>query len=272
MPTSKTTAKKSLFSVVEAVRDFIRWRLAHPIKRIKKQIERNPYHPFHEESVLPASPFSADRVGVRVHPASTDVSDVDADADGGVDGGDSGSGDGCESLLVLRFASTARVTAYVVVIVVVVVTILVYTVLDTVSEHLVFPFVVIFFFLTRFVGTRNINKALIVDRKRNTYASYDGSTLVYQGGLHNVYVRLVSIDNGCGRLFCRLVIGGYRTDEYLVTCPLKYRMRSKLVSVGRIMAKNLNVNFFDSFDSSREHLVRHRCPYVDDVEQHLMEA
>jgi Domain of unknown function (DUF4579) len=56
-----------------------------------------------------------------------------------------------------------------------------------------------------------------------------------------------------------MIVHGYGTDSYDVTLLSKYP--DKLFHLGRTIALNVGINFFDFNDISARHTIQHRCPY-----------
>jgi len=79
---------------------------------------------------------------------------------------------------------------------------------------------------------------------------------MYRGHCHNVYVR-VTVVKVAGEGYYKVVLGGYGIDTYDVTHLSK--QAEKLFHLGRTIALNTGLNFFDFDDMSTRHMIRHRC-------------
>ncbi|KAL8181445.1 UNVERIFIED_CONTAM: hypothetical protein K2H54_002064 [Gekko kuhli] len=105
----------------------------------------------------------------------------------------------------------------------------------------------------------NMNKRrLIINHNKRLYQFYIKGCLWQQGPLYQIYVRLVAQRDAYGKLFYSLIINGYRL-EVLSLANLSSRFESIDV-LGRRIARNLNLNYFDYEDVSTRHVIRHRPP------------
>ena len=89
---------------------------------------------------------------------------------------------------------------------------------------------------------------------------YVNDDLVYQGHCHNVYVR-IKVVRVAGDGYYKVVIGGYGIDAFDVTHLSK--RAEKLFHLGRTIALNTGLNFFDFDDLSARHTIRERCAHAD---------
>uniref|UniRef100_A0A8D0BJ48 Transmembrane protein 249 n=1 Tax=Salvator merianae TaxID=96440 RepID=A0A8D0BJ48_SALMN len=113
----------------------------------------------------------------------------------------------------------------------------------------------------------NMNKRrLIINHNKQIYQFYIKGILWQEGPLHQIYVRLVAQRDAYGKLFYKLIINGYRL-EMLTLADLSNKFEL-IDSLGRRIARNLNLNFFDYEDISTRHVIRHVPPLKGEEEEH----
>ncbi|XP_077788784.1 cation channel sperm-associated auxiliary subunit TMEM249 [Podarcis muralis] len=111
----------------------------------------------------------------------------------------------------------------------------------------------------------NIHKRrLIINHIKEVYQFYIKGILWQEGPLHQIYVRLIAQTDAYGKRYYSLIINGYRLE--VLTLAALTDQFELLDSVGRRIARNLNLNFFDYEDVSTRHVIRHLPPerYDDD--------
>ncbi|XP_077209677.1 cation channel sperm-associated auxiliary subunit TMEM249 isoform X2 [Paroedura picta] len=105
----------------------------------------------------------------------------------------------------------------------------------------------------------NMNKRrLIINHNKGLYQFYIKGCLWQEGPLYQIYVRLVAQRDAYGKLFYSLIINGYRL-EVLTLANLSSKFE-QIDILGRRVARNLNLNYFDYEDISMRHVIRHRPP------------
>nr|XP_060628782.1 cation channel sperm-associated auxiliary subunit TMEM249 [Anolis sagrei ordinatus] len=112
----------------------------------------------------------------------------------------------------------------------------------------------------------NMNKRrLIINHAKDFYQFYIKGILWHEGPLHQIYVRIVAQRDAYGKLFYSLIINGYHL-EVLTLSDLseKYEI---LDNLGRRIARNLNLNYFDYQDVSTRHVIRHTAPTKEEEEE-----
>lgn len=115
-----------------------------------------------------------------------------------------------------------------------------------------------FYLIIRLIWCMN-GRTLIIDHNCHLYEYYRGKKLIYRGHLHNIFVRLKGVGAAEGQTYFKVVFGGYLVNEFNVTnYSDKY---DELKALAKQLAKNINVNFIDYKDRSKQHVVRHLCPY-----------
>ncbi|KAM4865434.1 cation channel sperm-associated auxiliary subunit TMEM249 [Thomomys bottae] len=98
-------------------------------------------------------------------------------------------------------------------------------------------------------------RRLVLNHTRGMYHfSIQGRT-VCQGPMHLVYMRLALSSDAYGRSFFQLVLCGHKLEP-LVLVQLSERYE-QMEYLGRRMAQNLNINYFDYLATSYRHVVRH---------------
>ncbi len=137
-------------------------------------------------------------------------------------------------------------------------TVAVYAVAGGVDQSFVFAGIVFLGFLQMAFYHRR-RKTYVLDGNRNMYEFYKGEDLIYTGNYHNVYIRLKGQKSGTGDTYFNVVLDGFLMDEESISSSTLHH--KKLGRLGRRLAQNLNLNFFDYTDKSRHHIIRHRCPY-----------
>ncbi|XP_061464298.1 cation channel sperm-associated auxiliary subunit TMEM249 [Rhineura floridana] len=114
----------------------------------------------------------------------------------------------------------------------------------------------------------NIHKRrLIINHSRGFYQFYIKGILWQEGPLHQIYVRLVAQRDAHGTLFYSLIIKGYRL-EALTLADLTDKCEL-IDALGRRMARNLNLNYFDYEDISTRHVIRHHPPEKEEEEEEM---
>ena len=91
------------------------------------------------------------------------------------------------------------------------------------------------------------------------FAHLPGHQLVYRGHLHNLYLRVKGMASGGGETYYNVILGGYMVEPEALT--RRSSSKKALAKLARKLAYKLDLNYFDSADKSRSHIVRHRCPY-----------
>jgi len=92
---------------------------------------------------------------------------------------------------------------------------------------------------------------------------YVNDTLMYKGDCHNIYVR-IKVMKVAETGYYKVIIGGYGIDMIDVTHMSK--QPEKLFHLGRTIALNTGLNFFDFDNVSTRHTIRHRCSHADDAQ------
>ncbi|XP_015681701.1 transmembrane protein 249 [Protobothrops mucrosquamatus] len=111
-------------------------------------------------------------------------------------------------------------------------------------------------------------RRLIINHTRDVYQFYIRGILWHEGPLHQIYVRTVSQRDAYGKLFYSLIINGYRLEVLtLVRLTKNYELVDTL---GRRIARYLNLNYFEYEDLSMLHVVRHFPPEIDEDEDEDM--
>ncbi|XP_068789950.1 cation channel sperm-associated auxiliary subunit TMEM249 isoform X1 [Struthio camelus] len=97
---------------------------------------------------------------------------------------------------------------------------------------------------------------LVLNHSNGTYELYVRGRLWQQRPLHQLYIRLVAQENTSGVPYYSLVLGAYGMEAIsLATLSPNYQC---LEFLGRRMAQQLRINYFDRQDVSWRHVVRHR--------------
>ena len=126
------------------------------------------------------------------------------------------------------------------------------------SEFFVFPIVIITY-SSCLVVCSFPRRTYLINSTEKFYEYYVGKQLIYKGHLHNCYIRLKGVSAGGSEIYYNVVINGYMMEEQVITSSST--RREKLGKLARKLAHKLEINYFDCFDKSREHVIRHRCPY-----------
>ena len=99
----------------------------------------------------------------------------------------------------------------------------------------------------------------IIDTNKNLYEFYLGEMLIYRGHVHNIYIRLKGQKTANGEMRYQVVLNGFMIEEVVITSSSQ--RNNKLAKLARRLAHRLNLNYFDTPDKSRYHVIRHQCPY-----------
>ncbi|KAM3841084.1 cation channel sperm-associated auxiliary subunit TMEM249 [Vipera latastei] len=111
-------------------------------------------------------------------------------------------------------------------------------------------------------------RRLIISHARQVYQFYIRDILWHEGPLHQIYVRTVAQRDAYGKLFYSLIINGYRLE---VLTLLRLTKNYELVdTLGRRIARYLNLNYFEWEDLSTLHVVRHSPPEIYEDEDEDM--
>ena len=132
-----------------------------------------------------------------------------------------------------------------------------------VNEYIVYPILAFILFFSQAMGAWD-ERRYVLDTNAFMYEYYRGDDLVYRGHYHNIYIRLKGQNSGGGDTFYCLVLGGYMVDEESISATAPRLL--KLAKLGRRLAGRLQLNYFDSPDVSRCHIIRHRCPHRLDID------
>ena len=138
---------------------------------------------------------------------------------------------------------------------------LVFGIAGEVNEYIIFPAVVV----VLFGGQAYISykeRRYVLDSNELMYEYYRGNQLIYRGHYHNVYIRLKGQSSGGGDTYYTVVLDGFNLNEEAISA--NSTKLKKLAKLARKLATRLNVNYFDSPDKSRCHVIRHQCPYKFD--------
>ena len=137
-------------------------------------------------------------------------------------------------------------------------TTLAYVTSEKVDEYIIFPCVVLFGCLA--MSMYHVRqRTFVLDTIRKMYEFYRGDKLIYRGHVHNLYIQLKGQKSGGGETYYQVVLNGYLVDEEPISgATTKKEIMARL---GRRLAAKLDINYFDEYDKSRDHVIRHRCPY-----------
>ncbi|KAJ6661448.1 hypothetical protein lerEdw1_014356 [Lerista edwardsae] len=101
-------------------------------------------------------------------------------------------------------------------------------------------------------------RRLIINHIKANYQFFIKGRLWHEGPMHQIYVRLVAQRDVHGKLFYSLIINGYHLEALILAdlCE-KYE---EINMLGRRIARNLTLNYFDYADVSARHVIRHKPP------------
>ena len=137
-------------------------------------------------------------------------------------------------------------------------TVLIFVSAGSLNEYVIFPLLVFLGFMCQAIWAWE-ERTYVLDSNEKMYEFYRGNKLIYRGHYHNIYIRLKGQSSGGGETYYSVVLDGYHVDEEAITSTTtKMKMMAKM---GRKLAHRLDINYFDSPDKSRAHVIRHRCPY-----------
>ena len=97
---------------------------------------------------------------------------------------------------------------------------------------------------------------IVIDHNTERYSVYRGRTLVYEGGLYNIALKMVETGNSALIMY-QLILEAYLLE---IQVPISYKMKNKdaLKHSAIVLAGNLGINYFDSHLPSKTHMVKHR--------------
>ena len=97
---------------------------------------------------------------------------------------------------------------------------------------------------------------IVIDHNTEIYSVYRARTLVYEGGLYNIALKIIETGNSA-LLMYQLILEAYLLE---IQIPISYKMKSKdvLKHTAVLLADNLGINYFDSHLPSKTHIVKHR--------------
>lgn len=114
------------------------------------------------------------------------------------------------------------------------------------------------------IARKRGKRVVVYDANVQRYEYFVDGELVYGGRCHNLYVRLRCETGGSEEAhYYSVVVDGYMVRPYKVTAVSK--KREKMFRLGRRLAANLDLNFFDCADRSTNHVVRHYPSLKDSV-------
>ncbi|GKT24262.1 Protein of unknown function DUF4579 like protein [Aduncisulcus paluster] len=112
-------------------------------------------------------------------------------------------------------------------------------------------------------------KQYILDGDKKTCTFKVGREMVIVN-YHNIYIRLRKSESQfSSKELYGLMFDGYRIDSHPITIRPSHRTNAKLRELGKKIAKNLNINYFDPTNMSKHHVLRHqrRSEFVRDAEE-----
>ncbi|XP_070248214.1 cation channel sperm-associated auxiliary subunit TMEM249 [Myotis yumanensis] len=98
-------------------------------------------------------------------------------------------------------------------------------------------------------------RRLVLNHVLGTYHFSIQGRSVCQGPIHRVYVRLAISSDARGRCFFQLVLCGHKLEP-LILVQLSERYE-QMEFLGRHIARQLNINYFDFQTTSYRHVIRH---------------
>jgi hypothetical protein len=99
----------------------------------------------------------------------------------------------------------------------------------------------------------------VIDTKRRHYKFKLGAHTIIHGNLHDIYVRLrTRIDSGT--TYHYLIFCGYRIDKIFLSSACGDEGLAGLRELGKEIAENLGINYFDNKNISGRHVVRNFPP------------
>ena len=122
------------------------------------------------------------------------------------------------------------------------------------SPYMMLPALVLIF-LVPAVWRQRFVRTYVINASQGFYEFYVGNAFIYRGRLRNVYVRLKGTGTGDDTYYC-LIVNGFQLEELHITGHTTNV--NKLRKLGRRLALNLSINYFDAHDLSAHHVIRHR--------------
>lgn len=98
--------------------------------------------------------------------------------------------------------------------------------------------------------------SVVINHQSERYIIHRGRTLVYEGGLHNIALKMVEV--GSSALVMHQIILQAYLLELDIAISYKMKNRDSLKHNAVVISDNLGINYFDSHLPSKTHIVRHR--------------
>jgi hypothetical protein len=112
------------------------------------------------------------------------------------------------------------------------------------------------------IGYYRKKRKIVLDGRNDEYSFFIGDRLVHRDHFHNIYIRMNGYKSGGGDMYYKIALGGYEIDEQPLTRMVNQTHVDKIRKLGRRVAARLNLNYFDAFDRSRHHIIRHRATAI----------
>ncbi|XP_051872069.1 cation channel sperm-associated auxiliary subunit TMEM249-like [Pristis pectinata] len=125
------------------------------------------------------------------------------------------------------------------------------------STHLAGFFIFFFLLGVWLVITSIGRRSLIIDLNENEYEFYIYRYLMHKGPLDEIYIRLKSQKTGQGVFYYSLILNGPHIELLNLTGIKLSQNAEKLERLGLRLSTKLNLNYFDCFDVSPRHSIRH---------------
>eukprot|EP00128_Syssomonas_multiformis_P010478 Colp12_sorted_trinity150504_noHs@25466 len=101
----------------------------------------------------------------------------------------------------------------------------------------------------------------VLNHETKTYTFAESRSRIFTGPFHNIYIRLCRTKSTMGQHYYYLVVNGYQMDKQILTQTSKNVEAMR--SLGRKLAENLNINYFDEQNVSKHHVIRHFRPVTN---------
>ena len=98
--------------------------------------------------------------------------------------------------------------------------------------------------------------SVVINHESESYTVHRGGTLVYEGRLHNIALKMVEVGSSALIMY-QIILQAYLL-ELDIAISYKVKNRDSLKHNAVVLSDNLGINYFDSHLPSKTHIVRHR--------------
>jgi len=109
-------------------------------------------------------------------------------------------------------------------------------------------------------------RQLCIRKLESWYEFKIGEDVIHEGDLSDLYIRLEALNCTNNKTYYQLVLNGYMVEKYILTSLTM--KQDALDRIGRMIARRINLNYFDCSDISNKNVIRHvEARVVNKVEE-----